>query len=148
MRYLLDVNVLVALAFGEHTLSAQAHSWYTGVRDRLWATCPLTQGGFLRVASRALGGGPQAVREALAGLERDCRSPLHEYWSADIDMRNLTASQRGRLIGHNQVTDKQLLMLATRHKGQLVTFDTGLGQLATATGYSESVIVLPALTAS
>lgn len=142
MRFLLDVNVLLALGFPDHVLNQPAQQWYTRETDRLWATCPLTQAGFLRIASRNLGGGLRAVGEALAGLERDCTSPLHEYWPVDVDLRDLSDSQRSRLIGHNQVTDMQLILIAHRRKGQLATFDKGLGNLAKTTGYSDSVLVL------
>ena len=72
VRFLLDVNVLVGLAFPLHASHQTAHSWFRRERDRLWATCPSTQAGFLGVASRALGGTRDAVQQALAGLERDC----------------------------------------------------------------------------
>ena len=90
MRFLLDVNVLIALAFPMHSAHEAAHAWFRSVPDRLWSTCPLTQAGFVRVASRALGGGRDAVQRALGGLERDCRSPFHEYWPADVDLMELS----------------------------------------------------------
>ena len=142
MRYLLDVNVLVALTVTENTLHESAQAWFRGEPDRLWATCALTQGGFLRVASRFVPASRHAISELLGRLEFDCRSGFHEYWPVDVDMRDRSALQRSRLIGHNQVTDMQLLMLARRHKGQLATFDTGLGRLAQSTGYSESMLLL------
>jgi toxin-antitoxin system PIN domain toxin len=144
VRYLLDVNILVALTVRENPLHEAAQQWFRSEPDRLWATCALTQGGFLRVASHYLPGSRLAIRELLARLEFDCRSGFHEYWPVDVDMLDLSDSQRSRLIGHNQVTDMQLVMLAHRHKGQLATFDSGLGQLAQATGYTNSVVVLPA----
>jgi toxin-antitoxin system PIN domain toxin len=142
VRFLLDVNVLVALAFDDHRSHPAAHRWFHRERDRLWATCPLTQAGFLRIASRELGGLSDAVRTALAGLERDCQSPQHEFWPEDVDLRDLTDSQRSRLLGHNQITDMQLLLLSHRRKGQLATFDTGIKELATGTRYANSLLVL------
>jgi toxin-antitoxin system PIN domain toxin len=144
VRYLLDVNILVALAIPDHVLHEAAHLWFQSEPDRLWATCPLTQAGFLRVASRALAGSGDAIGQSLARLEFDCRSSCHEYWPVDIDMRELSDSQRARLIGPNQITDMQLLLIARRHRGQLATFDKGLGELAKATGCSKSVLVLQA----
>jgi len=142
VRYLLDVNVLVALTVTENLLHKPAQAWFRSEPDRLWATCALTQGGFLRVASRYVPAPAHAIDEVLGRLEFACRSDFHEYWPVDIDMRDLGALQRSRLIGHNQVTDMQLLMLARRHKGQLATFDSGLGHLAQSTGYSESMLLL------
>jgi toxin-antitoxin system PIN domain toxin len=147
VRFLLDVNVLVALAVPSHVSHQRAHSWFRREPDRLWATCPLTQAGFLRVASRVFGGpggaaASQSVGNALAALEHDCRNPGHEYWPLDIDLRDLSDSYRSRLIGPHQVADMLLLMLAHRHRGQLVTFDTGIRELASGTRYAHSLLVL------
>jgi uncharacterized protein len=142
MRYLLDVNVLVALAFPSHSFHDAAHSWFGATQERLWATCALTQAGFARVASRLLGGSRDSIGLALAGLERDCANAGHEFWPVDADLRDLSSSQRARLIGPNQVADMQLLVLAYRHKGQLATFDTELRELAAGTPYAHSLVVL------
>ena len=142
MRFLLDVNVLVSLAFPNHSLHDSAHSWFRREPERLWATCALTQAGFLRVASHVLGGSRDAVRTALAGLERDCQSPRHEFWPVNSDLRDLSDSQRLRLIGPNQIADMQQLLLAHRHRGRLATFDTGIRELAAGTGYAASLLVL------
>lgn len=144
MRFLLDVNVLIALAFPQHFSHQAAHNWFGKETDRLWATCPLTQAGFLRAASRALGGSHDAVRTALAGLEHDCRSPHHEFWPIETDLRDLSDSQRARLIGHNQVTDMQLLYLSYRRKGQLATFHQGIKELAAGTRYASSLLIIEA----
>jgi toxin-antitoxin system PIN domain toxin len=142
VRFLLDVNVLVALAFPDHSSHKRAHNWFLRKSDRLWATSPLTQAGFLRIASRLLGGSRNGLQQALAGLERDCRSLNHEYWSVGVDLRELSEMQRSRLIGPNQITDMQLLLLAHRHRGQLATFDAGLKELAAGTGFADSVLML------
>jgi toxin-antitoxin system PIN domain toxin len=142
VRFLLDVNVLVGLAFPHHTSHRTVHSWFRREPDRLWATCPLTQTGFLRVASRAFGGTRDAVQKALTGLDRDCRSPGHEYWPLDIDLRELSDAQRSRLIGPNQIADMQLLLLAHRWQGLLATLDTGIRELASGSRYANSLLVL------
>lgn len=46
MRFLLDVNVQVALSFPESESHRAAQRWFSAQPDRLWATCPLTQAGF------------------------------------------------------------------------------------------------------
>lgn len=142
MRFLLDVNVLIGLAFPTHSSHQKAHAWFRREPERLWATCALTQAGFLRAASRALGGTRDAVRQALAGLERDCLSPQHEYWPVDVDLRGLSDSQRSRLTGPDQVADMQLLMLAHRHRGRLATLDAGIRELASGTPYANALMVL------
>jgi toxin-antitoxin system PIN domain toxin len=142
VRFLLDINVLVALAFPSNSSHKAAHAWFRREAERLWATCSLTQAGFLRLASRLLGGSRNAVQEALAGLEQDCRSPHHEYWSMDVDLRDLRDLLRARLIGPNQIADMQLLLLAHHRKGQLATFDAGIKELAAGTRYAGSLLIL------
>jgi len=60
----------------------------------------------------------------------------------DIDLRNLSDSQRSRLQGANQIVDMQLLVLAHRHRGRLATLDTGIRELASGTIYADSLLVL------
>ena len=49
-RALLDVNVLIALFSPGHVHHETAHDWFADHRHHGWATCPLTENGFLRVA--------------------------------------------------------------------------------------------------
>ena len=142
MRFLLDVNVLIALAFPVHSLHNAAHAWFHTKPNKLWATCPITQSGFLRVASHQMGDSRDSIRQALSGLELACQQPGHEFWPLDVDLRSLPDAQRSRLLGRNQVADMQLLMLAHRHKGTLATFDTGANALAIGTKYSQSILIL------
>lgn len=142
MRYLLDVNVLVAMAFSAHRAHGAAHAWFRQKPERQWATCALTQGGFVRVAGRLMGGRGDAVANALAALDRNCQSRHHEYWPVDTDLRGLSQAMRKRLIGVNRIADMQLLMLAHRRGGKLATFDKGLNELATGTGYAQAVLIL------
>lgn len=80
--------------------------------------------------------------KALSGLERDCQNPGYEYWPTDVDLRDLSDSQRSRLIGPKQITGMQFLPPAHRHRGQLATFDTGLRDLASGTRYANSLLLL------
>ncbi len=46
---LLDVNVLMALFDAEHIHHEAAHDWFSDARAHGWATCPLTENGFVRL---------------------------------------------------------------------------------------------------
>src|SRR5713226_6496670 len=48
---LLDVNVLVALFDPAHVHHEAAHAWFGANRKNRWATCALTENGFVRVLS-------------------------------------------------------------------------------------------------
>ncbi|HLL89632.1 MAG TPA: TA system VapC family ribonuclease toxin [Tepidisphaeraceae bacterium] len=60
--HLLDANVLIALGWPTHAHHAVAHRWFASAAAADgWATCPLTQLGFVRVSTN-----PRAVGAALA----------------------------------------------------------------------------------
>ena len=46
---LLDVNLLVALFDPDHVHHELAHDWFADNHAHGWATCPLTQNGFVRI---------------------------------------------------------------------------------------------------
>jgi predicted nucleic acid-binding protein len=48
---LLDVNVLVALAWSTHVHHYRAVDWFSHRAPAAWATAPVTQAGFIRVSS-------------------------------------------------------------------------------------------------
>ena len=139
---LLDVNVLVALAWPNHVHHATALTWFDEVGRAGFATCPVTQSGFVRVSSnkRAI---PDArsPREAREILRRITALPGHVFWPDDIEIASNQHIAWERLGSHAQVTDAHLLALAIRHGGRLATFDRGLVDLAPE-GKSEYAVVL------
>ncbi len=48
---LLDVNTLVALAWDSHVHHHAARAWFAARSADGWATCPVTESGFVRVSS-------------------------------------------------------------------------------------------------
>ena len=53
MRYLLDVNTLVALGFAQHEFHDRVASWLTSQEFPPLATCSITELGFIRVLAQA-----------------------------------------------------------------------------------------------
>lgn len=139
MRFLLDANVLIAIGFPSHAAHRKCHEWLRGEPSRLWATCPPTQAAALRHVTRLLGGTHKSFHIALAGLEEDCRNPNHEYWPVDVDLRELADAMRARILGPNQITNLQLLVLAHKHHGKLATLDNSILELARGTRYANSL---------
>lgn len=136
---LLDVNVLLALAWPNHQHHAAAQRWFAGAGRRGWATCPLTELAFVRLSSNPAFT-PSAVPpgEALALLALMRRQGRHHTWSELPAADGLSAL---RLLGHQQVNDAYLLLTARRHGGVLATFD---GRIAGWTGAGEHLRVLEA----
>jgi len=121
---LLDVNVLVALCDPDHLHHDLAHDWFTEDGARGWATCPLTQNGFIRVISNPAYGldgfRPDAVAAILATFSK---SKHHAFWSDDLSLANTDLFDLSQAAGHRQLTDIYLLGLAVRLNGRLATFD-------------------------
>ena len=127
---LLDVNVLLALAWPNHQFHATAIAALSS-RNR-WATCALTQLGFIRLSSNpaavATAKSPHEAAGLLALLVADS---LHAY----LDTLPAPASEDwrdafGALLGHQQATDAYLLRLAAANDAVFVTFDRRLESVA------------------
>jgi predicted nucleic acid-binding protein len=53
MKYLLDVNALVALGFDHHEFHARVATWIKAARFPAMATCSIIELGFVRVLAQA-----------------------------------------------------------------------------------------------
>src|SRR5580698_10054789 len=97
---------------------------------RGWATCPLTQAGFVRIVSNPAFS-PDAVspRVAINTLQANLKHPSHQFWPDDISVPEALQPLLERLAGHGQVTDAYLLGLAIRKQARLATFDHALASL-------------------
>ena len=127
MRYLLDVNVLIALIDPAHVQHDRAHLWFGKSGKIAWATCPLTENGVLRIVGHPRypnsPGTPAAVAELMARL---LALPGHEFWPDGVSLLDSQRINGARLLESAQVTDSYILALAVAHRGQLATFDQNL----------------------
>jgi uncharacterized protein len=129
--HLLDVNVLVALAWPTHVHHRAARRWFAGSHRQGWATTPVTEFGFVRVSSNpAVVGEPLTPAEAISVLDDMRRRPGHETWIDDVSPTQERLVDPVRLVGYRQVTDAHLLALARRHDGRLATLDRSIADLA------------------
>ena len=127
---LLDVNVLIALLWPPHEDHGRAQKWFAQNADQGWATCPITQAGFVRIVSNpAFSRRPVSPSDALEVLMGSLQHRTHRFWTEDIGIAEAVSKFGRRLIGHRQVTEAYLLGLAIHKKGRLVTLDGGLGSL-------------------
>lgn len=123
MRYLLDVNVLIALLDAGHTMHIRATQWLARQSANGWASCPLTQNGVVRIMSQPSYPTPRPASLVAARLANACTAPEHVFWPADVSLLCAKLIDWTNLLGHRQVTDAYLLALAVRQQGQLATFD-------------------------
>jgi uncharacterized protein len=113
VRFLLDVNLLMALLWEDHEHHGCARKWFSGVRE--FATCPLTQLGFARLSSHpALGYGLSADRafEILRGLLAD---PRHQFVADSISCTD-SLLRTDMIHTSGQVTDHYLRALARQNR--------------------------------
>jgi uncharacterized protein len=131
---LLDVNILTALLWPAHENHAAAHRWFRKRGEAGWATCSLTQLGFVRIVSN-----PAFSRDALSPaaaielLALNLSHAAHEFWTETIQVPAAVRGMETGLPGYRQLTDAYLLALASRRNGVLATFDRGLHALAGST---------------
>ena len=130
MTALLDVNVLIALAWPNHVHHGATRRWFTVHGGDRWAICPLTEAGFVRVSCN-----PSAVRhtvtpgETIALLHRPRQLESHTFWPLDGSIVDLPQQIVSRLQGYRQITDTVLLAAAIQRGGVLATLDSGLARL-------------------
>jgi len=104
--------------------------WFAVQRKDGWATCPLTEAGFVRVSCN-----PSVVQhtatpgEAIALLQRLRQLKSHTFWPLDRSIAELPQQIVSRLQGYRQITDAVLLAAAIQRGGALATLDSGLARL-------------------
>lgn len=120
--YLLDVNLLLSLTDPMHIHHQSAHRWFVEKGRKAWSTCPLTENGFIRIASHPnYPNRPGDVTAVFDIFRRLCGASGHHFWSEDISI--LQIIEPDTIITHSQITDVYLLGLAVQKKGKLATLD-------------------------
>ena len=128
MKWLPDVNLLVALVSSGHVHHSAAQVWFSAASRQGWCTTPLTELGLLRILCH-----PSAVDDPLkpadaAGLLREVKT--HPRWHfVETSVPVERALEAMQIQGHNQINDAYLLGLAVHHQLQVATFDKGFASL-------------------
>lgn len=124
---LLDVNALLALGFVQHPF----HRVIVSRLERalpFWATCELTQLGFIRIAAApSFEPGtmlPGQARALLLGLTQDTQHQFLRSTQAPAELESFAS-----LRGHKQVADAWILSVAVSHGATLLSFDGPLKRL-------------------
>jgi toxin-antitoxin system PIN domain toxin len=129
--YLPDVNVLVALFWTNHEHHQEASAWFRRRQRSGWATCPLTQAGFVRVSSnpRVFPDAPSPAK-VVELLRTNLNHPAHRFIKDEITFSDAVKPFSDRFSGYQQATDAYLLGLAIHKRGVLATFDRSIAALA------------------
>ena len=140
---LLDVNFLIALFDPDHVHHEPAHDWFADHRAAGWATCPMSENGFIRVlANPAFGASVKRPLELVTRLRQFCSSGDHVFWTSSISIRDAGVFNPAFIGGHRQLTDVFLLGLAVRMGGCLATFDRTVPLTAVVGATRDSIAVV------
>jgi len=139
---LLDINLLLALSDPMHIHHPSAHRWFAEKGQHAWATCPLTENGFIRIASHPnYPNRPGDVTAVLAIFRQLCGAPGHRFWPEDTSI--LQILEPDAIITHAQITDVYLLGLAVHKRGKLATLDQRIPVDAVRGGRKALELIIP-----
>lgn len=131
MKVLLDVNVLLALAWPNHQFHAAAMAWFDARPQAEWGTCALTELAFVRLscnpAFTPAAKSPAQALHLLQVLEADSRH-FHLATLPGVSGKGFQGIFE-RVLGHKQIMDAYLLGLATRSRVKLLSFDKRIAAL-------------------
>jgi predicted nucleic acid-binding protein len=124
MRYLLDVNLLVAWGWEDHTEHDRAAKWIASakrLRETELLTSAIPQLGFVRVSVQRTGGrlALSEAAEVLTGMINSL-GRTHAFVPDNVDSTTWPAWCRSA----SRSTDAHLVALANAQKAKLATLDT------------------------
>lgn len=145
MKWLPDVNVLVALVSGGHVHHDAVQTWFAASSNQGWCTTPLTELGLLRILCH-----PSATDDPLTwpdALDLLRQIKAHPHWRfVEAGVPAEQALDAMQVQGHNQINDAYLLGLAVQGQMVLTTFDKGFTSLLKRGDKRRShVQILPAM---
>jgi len=124
MKYLFDINVLLALAHQSHSDHHKAGLWFRSVTPVAteYCTCSITELGFIRVSVQAgLQPDIASAQKTLSALKQSSKIPfriLPDALDGSVMPRHVKSPP--------QLTDGHLLELARTFQASLVTLDKGI----------------------
>jgi toxin-antitoxin system PIN domain toxin len=117
--FLLDVNVLVAMAWPTHRNHKKVLEWLAHHAREGWATCPLTQTSFVRILSNpAFSANALTPTDALTLLRANLAHPAHRFWADEISLIDSLELFAQKLIGHQHINRCVLVGTGDTQKGK------------------------------
>ena len=143
MRALLDVVLMIALFDQQHIHHGRAHEWWGHEQAKGWASCPLTENGFVRIMSQPAY--PQSISPAyaLGVLRKQVVDSDHAFRVDDISLLDMARFDPSRILGPKQLTDVYLLGLAVKNGGRFATLDGAVPIGAVHDAKADHLVVLP-----
>jgi predicted nucleic acid-binding protein len=123
MKYLLDVNVLIAFGVTQHQFHQRVVDWVRSRRGSVFLTSSLTEIGFVRVVANVAMYDLNVfeARKTLLGIKANATQPL-AFLSDGNDISSLPAWVKSP----KQTADGHLAQLASTNGAVLATLDEGI----------------------
>lgn len=143
MTHLLDINVLLALAWPNHVHHSAARAWFATAHRSGWATCAVTEAGFIRVSSnRRATEDARSPGEAALLLDRMCALAGHEFLVDGVRLARRHAELGSAAHASSHVTDVHLILLAGDAGVALATFDRQAAHTARQLGVAAELLAM------
>ena len=142
---LLDVNLLIALLWPAHKEHGKAQSWFAENAHQGWATCPITENGFIRITSGFAYPNLRVTPEEAAQSLRTLRQHYfasYQFWAEGVSLTDESLFELGQLTSSKQTTDIYLAGLAFHRRAKLATFDVSVPWTAVRAASAELVEVI------
>ncbi len=133
-RALLDTNFLLALLDPLHVHHDLAHDWFARQSPSGWASCPITQNGYVRIASQPAYPNALLPADAACLLTELTSREDHQFWPDSVSILDASLCLSAKFASARQITDSYLLALAVANEGALGTFDRKLSTEAIVGG--------------
>ena len=141
MTSLLDVNVLISLLDANHEHHRAVWGWFDQNDDR-WASCPITQNGYLRIVTQEKYKNRISISEAMRRLSQAVSTDDHQFLPDNISLIEPQLVEREHIQGPKQFTDIYLLALSVSHGARFVTLDSGVPRVAVRQATNDSMYII------
>ena len=123
MVYLVDINVLIARLDSDHEHHQRTVQWWHRNVTDGWATCPITENGFIRILGRPTYPGWPGTPERAASALRQLivALPGHRFFADEISPLSKNLFPNLSKVTPSQITDLYLLALAVHHDATFVS---------------------------
>lgn len=142
--WLLDINVLIARQDADHENHDRAARWWHQHAADGWATCPITENGFVRILGQpSYPGWPGTPERAAAALRRlIATAPGHRFLPDEISLLDTSILPSLQAVGPRALTDLYLLALAVHHGAVFVTLDARIQPALVSGGPAAYTVIL------
>jgi uncharacterized protein len=142
--WLLDINLLIARGDADHVHHDRTARWLHQNAADGWATCPLTENGFVRILGQpTYPGWPGTPERSAAALRKLIAAlPGHCFLPDEISVLDASILPSLLGVGTRALTDLYLLALAVHHGVRFATLDARINP-GLVPGGTAAYLVIP-----